>query len=184
MKRLNIIKMIAINMLTLTTAFLFSIPAYTSVQAGDITGSVKAPHVNIAIFHKLHGHDAYTYPEHIQDHDILNSTRGDAQFISLNHTSGLKDGDVISLSSDVLRDKSGAFQDFGVDCQLGTHLDGNAMILSGMCSVHMIDQDGRKIKHLCIVKPVKVELGQGWVLLYNDIEDGIAVYASGSIGME
>ncbi len=184
MKRLRIMKMIAIYMLTLATAFFFSIPAYTSVQAGDITGGAKAPHINIAIFHKLHGHDTYTYPEHIQGHDILVSTHGEAQLISLNHSSGLKDGDVISLSNDVLRDNSGAFQDFGVDCQLGTHMEENAMIVSGMCSIHMIDQDGRKIKHLCIVKPVQVELGQGWVLLYNDVQDGIAVYASGSIGME
>ncbi|MDQ6972467.1 MAG: hypothetical protein Q9M30_07450, partial [Mariprofundaceae bacterium] len=154
------------------------------VRAGDITGGKKAPHVNIAVFHALHGQEGYKFPAEIKAHDVLNSLEGKAQFIFMNHTAGLKDGDVISVATDVLRDEGGKFEDFGIDCQMTVHLKGNADVLSGICEILMLDQDGREIEHNAIIKPTSVASGNGWTLLHFDAEDGIAIYASADSGME
>jgi len=161
-----------------------SLPVSASVKAGDITGGKKAPHVNIALFHKLHGQEAFKYPQHIASHDILSAVAGKAQFISINHTAGLKDGDVITIANDVLRDDDGAFEDFGVDCQIAIHIKETSVAASGMCEILMVDQDGREIEHKGIIKPAQLESGKDWVLVYNDLEDGIAVYIDEEVNNE
>jgi len=158
--------------------------APAAVTAGDITGGKKAPHINIAAFHTLHGQEGYKYPEQITDHDILHALRGKAQYIFMNHTSGLKDGDVISVATDVLRDTDGEFEDFGVDCQMTVHLAKASAQLSGICEVLMLDQDGRQIEHQLFLRPKTLEDGKDWVLLYYDAEDGIAIYANEEVGLE
>jgi len=156
-----------------------------SIKAGDITGGKKAPHVNIAIFHKLHGQEGFGYPKHIASHDILHAMQGKAQFISINHTAGVVDGDILTIANDVLREGSDkGFEDFGVDCQLTIHLKAENVTLAGICEILMIDQDGREIEHKAIVKPTTVESGKDWVLLYNDEEDGIAIYVDENMGTE
>jgi len=160
-------------------------PIHATIKAGDVTGGKKAPHVNIAIFHKLHGHDDFVYPASIPSADILHVTAGQAQFIAINHTSGLKDGDVIVISNDVLREGDKNFEDFGVDCQITVHLEKQHATLAGMCQILIMDQDYREIDHKGIVKPHDVsEGGKGWQLIYNDKEDGIAVYADAEFGLE
>jgi len=163
---------------------LLALPIQAKITAGDITGGAKAPHVNIAIFHKLHGQDAFTYPEHIAKDDILQVVKGKAQFIAISHTAGLKDGDVMTIANDVLREGASDFEDFGVDCQLSLHIQGKDVSLAGMCEMLMIDQDGREIEHKGIIKPVTMHSGGGWQLIYYDAEDGIAVYADEEIGLE
>ena len=170
-------------MLAATTMWL--VPIQAKVTAGDITGGKKAPHVNIAIFHKLYGHDDFVYPEAIATTDILQATAGQAQFIAISHTSGLKDGDVITMNNDVLREGDKNFEDFGVDCELAFHVKGNAVTLAGMCQILMIDQDYREIDHKGIVKEHHIDDTQkGWHLIYNDVEDGIAVYADAEVERE
>jgi len=163
---------------------LLMMPVQAKITAGDITGGVKAPHVNIAIFHKLHGHDDFQYPKHIDKADILHAMQGKAQFITIAHTAGLKDGDVMTISNDVLREGDGDFEDFGVDCQLAVHIKGSEVSLAGMCEMLMMDQDGREIEHKGIVKPAIMEPGVDWQLIYYDEEDGIAVYADEEVGLE
>jgi hypothetical protein len=159
-------------------------PIQAKITAGDITGGAKAPHVNIAIFHKLYGQDAFIYPENIDKQNILQSLNGKAQFIAISHTAGLKNGDVMTISNDVLREGDGAFEDFGVDCQLTLHIKGSNVSLAGMCEILMMDQDGREIEHKGIVKPVAMHSGGNWQLIYYDAEDGIAIYADEEIGLE
>jgi hypothetical protein len=168
----------------LLMVLVIELPVSAKVTAADITGGVKAPHVNIAIFHKLHGQEGFTYPQKISGENILQSLHGKAQFISMNHTSGLKDGDVITISNDVLRDGAEEFEDFGVDCQLVVHIKGTDVTLSGMCEMLFVDQDHRKIEHRGIVKPFVMHSGSDWELIYYDAEDGIAVYADEEIGLE
>ncbi|MDQ6978979.1 MAG: hypothetical protein Q9M09_02240 [Mariprofundaceae bacterium] len=156
-----------------------------SIKAGDITGGKKAPHVNIAIFHKLHGQEGFSYPKYIAAHDILHAMQDKAQFISINHTAGVMDGDILTSSNDVLREGSDkGFEDFGVDCQLTIHLKAGDVALAGICEILMVDQDGREIEHKAMVKPTTLEAGKDWVLLYNDEEDGIAIYADENMGKE
>jgi len=171
---------VAISLAILVVA----VPIQAKITAGDVTGGVKAPHVNIAIFHKLHGQDAFVYPASITSADILHALDGKAQFISINHTAGLKDGDVITLSNDVLREEGGAFEDFGVDCQLSVHVKGADVVLSGMCEILMVDQHHREIEHRGMVKPFTMHGGGDWQLIYYDAEDGIAVYADEEVGLE
>ncbi len=177
-----------ISLLSIATVIGLSLATWSTqatIKAGDITGGKKAPHVNIAIFHKLHGQEGFSYPAHIANHDILSAMQGKAQFISVNHTAGILDGDVLTISNDVLREDAGkGFEDFGVDCQLTVHSKDNNISLAGICEILMVDQDGREIEHKAIVKPTTMEAGKDWVLLYNDEEDGIAIYADEEIGME
>jgi len=154
------------------------------IRAGDVTGGAKAPHVNIAIFHKLHGQDSFAYPEHIKRGDILHVLDGKAQFVSINHTAGLKNNDVITIGNDVLREEAGKFEDFGVDCQMTVHIKAADVTLAGMCEVLMVDQNHREIEHKGIIKPFTMHAGAEWQLIYNDAEDGIAVYADEEMGLE
>jgi len=154
------------------------------IRAGDVTGGVKAPHVNIAVFHKLHGQESWTYPDHVKRGDILHVLDGKAQFVSINHTAGLKDGDVIVIGNDVLREEEGNFEDFGVDCQLTVHIEAQDVRLSGMCEILMVDQNHREIEHKGIIKSMTMHAANDWQLIYHDEEDGIAVYADEAIGFE
>jgi len=171
------------GLLVVGTAMM-TMPLQAKITAGDITGGKKAPHVNIAIFHKLHGHDDFVYPQEIKGDDIIKDTAGKAQFIAISHTSGVKDGDVLTLATDVLREDAGNFADFGVDCQLSVHLENKDVTLAGMCQILIMDQDHREIDHKGIVAPYKMHAGADWELIYYDAEDGIAVYADEMIGLE
>jgi len=154
------------------------------IVAGDITGGKKAPHLNLAVFHKLHGQEGFKYPEHIGRGDILGALEGKAQFVFVTHTAGLKDGDVVSVQTDVLREEGGQFEDFGVDCQMAIHTQGDAVSLGGFCDVLMADQNHRIIEHKMMIRPVTMEAGKDWVLVGVDEEDGIALYADEEIGIE
>ncbi|MDQ6978977.1 MAG: hypothetical protein Q9M09_02230 [Mariprofundaceae bacterium] len=183
MKQIKVLSlcMVAVAAVMMVTSYGVS----SSIKAGDITGGKKAPHVNVAIFHKLHGQEGFNYPAHMADHDILHTMQGKAQFISINHTAGLMDGDILAIGNDVLREGAdSAFEDFGVDCQLNIHIKANGVSLAGLCQVLMVDQSGREIEHKAIIKPTTMEAGKGWVLLYNDAEDGIAIYADEEVGLE
>jgi len=170
--------------LMMVGAAMFTAPLQATITAGDITGGKKAPHVNIAIFHKLHGHDDFVYPKEIKGADIIQDTAGKAQFIAINHTSGLQDGDILSISNDVLRENAGNFADFGVDCQISVHLENSQVTLGGMCQILIMDQDHREIDHKGIVKPYTMHPGADWELIYYDAEDGIGIYADENMGME
>lgn len=164
-------------------------PVQSAIKAGDITGGEIAPHANIAAFHKVHGQESFKYPAQIPGADIIAALQGKAQYIFLNHTAGLKDGDVIVIGNDVLRESDGKFEDFGVDCQLSVHLSGSgaetsALSLGGMCEVLFVDKNHREIEHKLMIKPTDVQPGKGWILLYDDAEDGIAIYADVEIGLE
>ncbi|MDQ6974807.1 MAG: hypothetical protein Q9M10_07955 [Mariprofundaceae bacterium] len=163
---------------------LLALPLQATITAGDITGGAIAPHVNVAIFHKLHGHDDFVYPENIDKNDILQATAGKAQFVLINHTAGVKDGDVITMSNDVLREGSGDFEDFGVDCQISLHINGTDVTLAGMCQILMIDQDYRQINHKGTIKPITIHESTAWQLVYYDAEDGVAVYVNEEVGLE
>ncbi|MDQ6987246.1 MAG: hypothetical protein Q9M25_05545 [Mariprofundaceae bacterium] len=176
--------LLATGAILVLTVIALGLPVQAKITAGDVTGGVKAPHVNIAIFHKLHGQDGFTYPKNIAKAEILHAMDGKAQFISINHTAGLKDGDVVTIANDVLREDAGHFGDFGVDCQMSIHIKGSDVTLAGMCQILIVDQDHREINHKGIVKATTIDAGSGWKLIYYDAEDGIAVYAESEVGLE
>lgn len=161
-----------------------SLPVQAKVTAGDITGGKKAPHINIAIFHKLHGSNAFIYPKLIEKANIINAMADNAQFISINHTAGLKDGDVITIANDILRDAAGSFEDFGVDCQMTVRIKEEIITLAGVCQLLMVDQDHREIAHKGVIEPFQMDPSKAWTLIYYNDEDGIAVYADEEVGLE
>jgi len=153
-----------------------ALPAQAKIVAGDVSGGQHTQHVNIAIFHKLQGQESFVYPKKIEKGNVLQSLNDKAQFISINHTAGLKDGDVITVNNDVLRDSDNAFNDFGVDCQFPVHIQGENVILAGICQILMVDQNNREIEHKGIVKSFVMRSSQDWTLIYEDKEDAIAIY--------
>ncbi|MDX8392010.1 MAG: hypothetical protein R8K53_05505, partial [Mariprofundaceae bacterium] len=158
--------LIATGAMLVVAVIALGLPVQAKITAGDVTGGAKAPHVNIAIFHKLHGQEGFSYPEHIAKADILHAMDGKAQFISINHTAGLKDGDVLTIGNDVLREGAGDFEDFGVDCQLSVHIKAEDVSLAGMCQILIVDQDNREIEHKGIIKPYTMHAGSDWELIY------------------
>jgi len=156
----------------------------SSAEASDAHSGAKSPHVNIAIFHTLQGQGGFQFPEKIAAMNILQAVQGKAQFIIMNHAAGLKDGDVVSIASDVLRAGDDEFEDFGVDCQFSIHIKGDGVSIGGMCEIMIMDQDGRIVEHKGFVKPFAMQAGEDWQLIYYDAKDGIAVYADENIGQE
>jgi len=131
----------------------------------------------------LHGHADYQYPKDIEASDIISATSGKAQFIAISHSSGIKDGDVLTIGTDILRDDADQFEDFGVDIQVAAHI-GQSVSVDGMIEILMMDQDGREIEHKGIIRPRTLQPGKDWVLVYDDEADGIAIYVDENVGIE
>ena len=183
LKKSFMISSMVIAVLTITVSL--GTMTQAKITAGDITGGKMSPHVNIAAFHKLHGQESFAFPQHIQGDAILSALAGKAQFIFMNHTSGLENGDVIMVTNDVLRDNAGGFEDFGVGCQLSVQIkESQDVQLAGMCEFLMVDQNHRQIDHKGVIKPTMLGSNKDWVLIYNNEEDGIALYADEEIGLE
>ena len=180
----NVFIMGCLSLAVIATSLTIGTATHATVKAGDITGGVVAPHVNIAAFHKIHGQEGFKFPDHIANHNIMGELQGKAQYIFMNHTAGLKDGDVITIANDVLREEAGNFEDFGVDCQMVVHIKDTDVKIGGMCQFLMVDKDHREIEHKGIIKPTEMHAGNDWVLLYDNVEDGIAIYADEEIGLE
>lgn len=157
------------------------------VTAGSITGHGKLPHLEFIVLHKLHGHEAFQWPQQVQGRasDLLRALEHDAQFVVADHTAGLQDGDVLMINADVLRPGAGkGFDDLGVDCQLVVHEKGGSVSVSGRCDFMVIDQDGRMIDHKGIIPATRLSPGGAWQLAYRDAEDGIAIYVHEAFGSE
>ncbi|MDQ6984295.1 MAG: hypothetical protein Q9M44_06235 [Ghiorsea sp.] len=167
----------------LTSGLLLGLPA-NAAKAADITGGILAPHVNLAAFHTLRNQKGFVFPKHIADDNILSALKGKAQYVFMNHTAGLKDGDVITVANDVLRDNAGDFEDFGMGCQLSVKLKGKDVTLSGLCHFFLVDKNNQQIKHKGIIKQASLAVNKGWVLIYYAAEDGIAIYANEEFGWE
>ena len=171
-----------------STIALFAVPSGDArIIAGDITGGKKAPHMEFVVLHKLHGHMGFRWPGKVEGRfsDLMQRLETDAQFITAYHSSGLKNGDVIMVTGDVLRPGAGAeFEDLGVDCQLAVHVKGKRVQVGGKCDILIVDQDGRTIDHKGIIKPVLLPPHDGWILVYDDKEDGIGIYVHEAFGLE
>ncbi|RME80577.1 MAG: hypothetical protein D6771_09335 [Zetaproteobacteria bacterium] len=115
---------------------------------------------------------------------LLKAIEGHGRLLSYLHTTGLKDGDVIALSGDVLREGQGV-EDYGVDCELIVHVKNEQDVtMAGRCEVFIFDVAHHKeIARELLIKPTPLPQ-RGWSLVAFDAEDGIAVYADEHIGAE
>lgn len=181
---MNIRLKLLFTSVALATTLFIGVASQAKVTASDITGGAKAPHVNVAAFHTLHGVKGFEYPAKIKGDDILNALRGKAQYIFMNHTSGLKAGDVVTVANDVLRNGTNELEDFGVDCHFFVKVEGKDLSLAGLCKFLIVDQDYREIDHQGVIKPLLMKPEHAWTLLYYDKEDAIAIYAEADFGLE
>lgn len=156
-----------------------------NIKAGDFSGGTNMTHINIAAFYKLHGQENFQYPNSIKGSHgaLLTQLEGKAHFIFINHTSGLKNKDVILIGNDVLRENAGKFEDFGVDAQLTVEMQDKDVFIAGMVQMLMVDDNNRVIEHKGFIKKTLLpkESIAGWKLVYNNKEDGIAIYANEDI---
>jgi len=146
-----------------------------------IAGTGKAAHVDVAIFHF---HSSDNAPKEIKGADIITQLHGKAQFLNISHTTGVKDQDVIMISSDVLREGASS-EDFGVDCQLILHVaQGEKVTTLGKCEVFYFDAANKKeVAAKIMMKPVLLE-ADDWQLVAWDPVSHVAVYADEEVGTE
>ncbi len=153
------------------------------LPAEGIAGIGKAAHADLAIFHV---HTGGKPPAEINAEDeigLLTALKGKAQILALTHTTGLKEGDVIDVQSDVLREGEGV-EDFGVDCELIVHVkNGEQVSMGGRCEVFVYDLVNKKeVEFKLIIRPT--DIGRHWTLIGWDEKDHVAIYADEEIGAE
>ncbi|MDX8401756.1 MAG: hypothetical protein R8K47_03900 [Mariprofundaceae bacterium] len=152
--------------------------------AEGIAGIGKAAHLNVAVFHV---HTGKKPPAEITGEDeiaLLTALKGQARMLGYMHSTGMKDGDVVLLATDVMREEGGKVADFGVDCELIVHVaNGEKVSIGGKCEVEVWDMvNKRRVSDKLIIKPEPV--GDHWTLIgWSEVEH-IAIYVDEEIGAE
>jgi hypothetical protein len=164
----------------LAIALLIGITFEEGITEG-IAGTGKAAHVDVAIFHFYGGNSA---PDEIKGVDIISQLHGKAQFLTITHTTGVKDQDVLMVSSDILREGDSS-EDFGVDCQIILHVaQGENVTTLGKCEVFYYDAAHKKeVEAKIMMKPTLLK-SSDWQLVAWDPVSHIGIYADEEIGQE
>jgi len=170
--------------LPLLSSMCFIAAALMLVQPSSCeAGAKNEHHINIGIFHRFASKKDFSFPDLISEEDILNVLSISSRYISLTHSAFLKNGDVISLATDVLSKHDGELEDNGIDCQFSVSIIEPVIKLSGICEI-MTKVNGQTEEHDIIIKPTELDAGTDWTLLYLDEESGIAVYANSELASE
>ena len=141
-------------------------------SAGDVSVSL-----NIAAIHAEKA--GYDFPAVLEGSDIRAQLPG-TQYIFLVHTAELRNGDVIMINNNTLReDKTGNLKDDGVDCQLSISLseDTETIDVAGLCNFFLIKKGGAELKSQGIIPSTTLAAPLYWILLHEDSKTGIAIYA-------
>ncbi|MDQ7057477.1 MAG: hypothetical protein Q9N62_03120 [Ghiorsea sp.] len=143
--------------------------------------------VNFAAFQKVDKNFEYEAVVEGQFSDFIAAMKG-SQILALAHTAGAIDGDVITLQTSVLRDESGDLGDFGVDCQLSykdeSTKEDTSFLLGGLCKIIKVGRGENLRKTLFIPHtniPDTSQGFEGWFMLDEDENTGIAFYANVSV---
>jgi len=170
--------------LPLLLVMCFVAAAFMLVQPSNVeAGTKNEHHINIGIFHRLAAHKTFSFPDTIPEKEILNVLSKGASYLSLTHSSSLKNGDVISIATDVLSKHDTELEDSGIDCQFSLSIKEPDVKLAGVCEV-MARINGHTEEHDFVIKPTTLHTGSNWTLLYLDEESGIAVYANSELASE
>jgi hypothetical protein len=119
--------------------------------------------------------------------DFITAMEG-SKILALAHTADAKDGDVITLQTSVLRDNSGDLGDYGLDCELSfkdeSEGEDTSYLLGGVCRIIQVGE-GKSIRHVLIIPHTNIpDTSQGfdgWFMLDEDEETGVAFYANVSV---
>lgn len=150
-------------------AWLWALPAHAG----------KGMHFHFAAFFSTNGPGTVQYPERVPGEDIEAALlkRG-AEMLLFAHSVSVKDGDVLTIANDTLREGGSAYQDFGLDCNLAVRR-APALAISGLCNVFVTDK-----KHKVMIKPVEIRERLVWVKIFEDKAQGVAGYVMAEEGAD
>ncbi|OIO67874.1 MAG: hypothetical protein CO186_10760 [Zetaproteobacteria bacterium CG_4_9_14_3_um_filter_49_83] len=158
--------------ITAAIVFGFSVSALAEANAEE------QHFINLAGFYKAD--KAYAFPEEIKgdEADLLTQLDGKGHYIFLSHEAGVTHDDVVNIQNNLLRQSSGEFEDYGIDCNFGVMMKDesgkhNGIKVTGHCKAALITHSGEKVNSSAIIKPVElpdIEAGQAerWKLIYQD----------------
>jgi len=141
------------------------------VVSAEAVASENAAHMMFGIFFK-EGDPNFKYPAQIKGEDIIGPLRGKAEYLIVAHSAALKDGDVISLQNDLLRNGDAGMDDLGVNCQLTVHT--GIWSVGGKCDVFLPALHEQKSTG--IIPPTTIEGDLIWYNVWTDPATGVAVY--------
>lgn len=151
-----------------------------------IVHAAPANHVNIAAFKKTQ--PSYEFEAIVLGRfsDFIAEMENGSEVVFLNHTAGVLDGDVITLSASVLRSAGAdSFDDDGSTCTISffdnSTPETTSYAVGGICNI-IHSHDGKIVKSKTIIPSADLpDTSQGidvWVMLEEDEENGIAFYAN------
>jgi len=151
----------------------------------SFAGEVR--NVNFAAFEKVSQDFEFEPIVEGKFSDFIAGMQG-SQILALAHTADAKDGDVITMQTSVLRDNSGNLGDYGLDCQLSfkdeSEGEDSSYLLGGVCRVIQVG-GGKNIRSVLIIPHTNIpDTSQGfdgWFMLDEDEETGVAFYANVSV---
>ena len=138
------------------------------------TASIAGEHAHFAAFFNNGSHADFSFPETVVGDNVeQDMMKLGAEMMIFAHSAGIKNGDVWSLQNDTLREVKGAFQDFGVGCELSMHVS-PLFKLGGLCSVYMSGAGAEKTKKIIHSRTVAKEVV--WYRIFEDKGNGVAGY--------
>ena len=155
------------------------------VPSLSFAGEVR--NVNFAAFEKVDKDFEFEPIVEGKFSDFISAMNG-AQILVLAHTADAKDGDVITMQTSVLRHGGDDLGDYGTDCQLSFKDESEgtdtSFLLGGICHVIQVGRGANVRKTLIIPHTNIPDTSQGfdgWFMLDEDEETGVAFYANVSI---
>jgi len=137
--------------------------------------------VNIAVFQKEAASFEFDPIVVGSFKDFIGVMEG-SQVLLISHTADAKDGDVINIQQDVLREVGGTFSDAGINCQFSFNSESDGVnttfSIAGIC--HLLEQNGADLKEVIspTMLPDALQGEDAWVELYENEKTGIAFYAN------
>ncbi len=163
--------------MTTTKHTIKSIAFATALFIAPTTGATSADaaeHARLQIFFSQ-GNTAF--PDKVEGKHIEEKMRKQGFDIMLStQSTGLQNGDVITVQSNTLRQMDGKFIDFGVDCSITTKI--KPISVAGLCYVHLGEEGVEGTKSTHIVKSPAIESETVWHKVFEDKKGGIAGYVS------
>ncbi len=155
------------------------------VPSFGFAGEVR--NVNFAAFEKVDKDFEFEPIVEGKFSDFITAMKG-AQILALAHTADAIDGDVITMQTSVLRDGGENLGDYGTDCQLSFKDESegadSSYLLGGICHVIQVGRGANVRKTLIIPHTNIPDTSQGfdgWFMLDEDEETGVAFYANVSV---
>ncbi len=159
--------------------FLCLVPSFTF--AGEVRN------VNFAAFQKVDKDFEFEAIVEGKFSDFITAMKG-SKVLALAHTADARDGDVITMQTSVLRDGGDNLGDYGTDCQLSFKDESEgtdtSFLLGGICHIEQVGR-GKDVRKTLIIPHTNIpDTSQGfdgWIMLDEDEETGVAFYANVSV---